>query len=242
LHYNVIEVAGGRNFGTTPEQVTANAGAWTDGLQGQGVVGCLKHFPGIGGIGTNDNPHDMLPVINRTRDQLEATEFAPFKSMIQADQAFCIMSTDVLVPSLDPKYPSEVSQATITGVLRNELHYDGIAITDALYMKGILDTWTFSQAAVLAIEAGNDMVMAPWTQGQMANIVSGLKDAITKGDLTMAQVDASVTRILAVKLRFHILPGLSTTPATSPATTPAATAAQSGLLPSDAELPRSITR
>lgn len=213
-----------RSFGSTPGVVINDAGSWLQGLQSNGVIGCLKHFPGIGAIGASADPHATLPVINRTKDQLEATEFAPFRALIQSGQAQCVMSTDVLVPSLDPNMPSELSQPTITGVLRNELHFNGIAITDALYMDGISARWSMAQAAVLAIEAGNDMVMAPFTTSQLNGIVQGLKAALSSGKLTQAQVDASVERILALKIRYHILtvPGLTVPPLTAPPTTPPA--------------------
>jgi beta-N-acetylhexosaminidase len=221
LHYSDILYA--RSFGSTPDVVTADAGGWLQGLQGAGVLGCIKHFPGIGDIGAHDNPHDILPTINRTKDQLEATELAPFRALIQSGQAQCIMSTDVLIPSLDPKLPSEISKATITGVLRTELGYKGIAVTDALYMAGILDTWTFTQASVMAIEAGNDMVMAPWTPTMVKGIVNGLKAALSSGALTQAQVDASVQRILALKIRYHILTPPGASPSSGTPTTPATT-------------------
>ncbi len=119
-----------------------------------------------------------------------------------------VMSTDVLVPALDPNMPAELSWPIITGILRDELHFNGVAITDALYMAGIAEEWSFAQAAVLAIEAGNDMIMAPWSPELIQGILSGLKEALTKGKLSMAQLDASVQRILALKLRYHLLPSL----------------------------------
>ncbi len=206
----------GRTFGTTPDPVITYGGAFLQGLQSAGVVGTLKHFPGLGAATTD--AHKGLPVVNRTHDQIEATELAPYRTMItngQGDtQVNMIMSTDILMQALDQTYPAELSKTIITGILRNELHYNGVAITDALYMDGISNTWSFTQASVLAIEAGNDMIMAPWRPSMISGIVNGLKAAISKGDLTQAQVDASVTRILALKIRFHIL----TPPGTAPAT------------------------
>jgi beta-N-acetylhexosaminidase len=196
---------GGRDFGSTPAPVITYGGAFLNGLQSAGVVGCIKHFPGLGAATTD--AHTSLPVINRTRAQIEATELAPYRALIDSGQVNMVMSTDLLMPALDPTMPAEISKPIITGILRNELHYNGVAITDALYMSGITDHWSFSQAAVLAIEAGNDMIMAPWQPSMIASIIAGLKQALANGDLTMAQIDASVQRILAVKIRFHLLPG-----------------------------------
>jgi beta-N-acetylhexosaminidase len=195
-----------RTFGTTPAPVSQFAGAWLDGLQSGGVVGTLKHFPGLGDATTD--AHEDLPVISRSRAAIEATELAPYRQLIASGQAQMIMSTDVLMPALDPHYAAEISKPIITGILRDELHFDGVAITDALYMKGIADHYLFAQAAVLAIEAGNDMIMAPYIPEQMIETVNGLKRAIASGELPMAQVDASVRRILALKIRYHLIPAL----------------------------------
>ena len=200
----------GRTFGSTPQPVITYAGAWLNGLQSNGVIGCLKHFPGLGDAVTD--AHKNLPVINRTRAQIEATELAPYRALIATGQVNMIMSTDLLMPALDPNQPAELSKPIITGILRNELRYNGVAITDALYMQGISDRMSFDQAAVLAIEAGNDMIMAPWQPGMVQGIETGLKQAIANGNLSMAQVDASVQRILALKIRYHLVPALRIPP------------------------------
>jgi beta-N-acetylhexosaminidase len=196
----------GRTFGSTPEPVTTLAGAWLQGLQQGGVVGCLKHFPGLGAATTD--AHQGLPIITRSRAQLEATELAPYRALIAAGDVSMVMSTDELVPALDPTMPAELSRPIITGILRDELHYDGVAITDALYMAGVSDRWSFAQAAVLAIEAGNDMIMAPWQPAMVQGILAGLKQALAHGDLTMTEINTAVRRILALKIRYHVLPSL----------------------------------
>jgi beta-N-acetylhexosaminidase len=196
----------GRTFGKVPQTVTTYAGAWLQGLQGQDVVGCLKHFPGLGAATTD--AHTSLPVIDRSRAQFEATELAPYRALIATGQVGMVMSTDVLIPALDPKMPAELSRPIITGILREKLHFDGVAITDALYMAGITEQWSFTRAAVLAIEAGNDMIMAPWNPAMIRGVLAGLKAALASGELSMAQLDASVQRILALKLRYHLLPSL----------------------------------
>ncbi len=211
----------GRTFGSAPDPVVTYGGAWLQGLQKGGVIGTLKHFPGLGAAVTD--AHTGLPVINRTHDQIEATELAPYRTLIangQGDtQVNMVMSTDLLMPAFDANIPAELSKPIITGILRNELHYDGVAITDALYMNGVSSKWTFTQASVLAIEAGNDMVMAPWRPSMVSGIINGLKAALNKGDLTQAQIDTSVRRILALKIRYHLLTppaasGTSGTPTT----------------------------
>jgi beta-N-acetylhexosaminidase len=205
----------GRTFGKTPDAVTQYAGAWIDGLQSNGVVGVPKHFPGLGAAVID--AHKGLPVIDRTKEQLEATEFAPFKAMIASGQMQMVMSTDVLMPALDPDLPAEISKPIITGVLRNELGFKGVAITDALYMQGITDRFSFTQAAIMAFEAGNDMIMAPWRPNMVQAIITGMKSELQKGKITQEQIDASVTRILALKIRYNLIAGA--TPTVSPSTT-----------------------
>lgn len=207
---------GDRTFGSDPKTVVKYAGAWLQGLQSHGVIGTIKHFPGLGAATTD--AHTSLPVVNRTRAELEATEFAPYRALIATGQVHMIMTTDEQVDALDPHWASELSRATITGVLRDELHYDGVVITDGLYMdgveksllaNGIHDTFpqSFADAAVLAIEAGDDMVLAPWAPDMMQDIEASLKQALANGTLSMRQVDTSVRRILALKIMFHLLKG-----------------------------------
>jgi beta-glucosidase-like glycosyl hydrolase len=105
-------------------------------------------------------------------------------------------------------------------------------------MAGISDHWSISQSAVLAIEAGNDMIMAPWSPVMLQNIVAGLKQAIASGQLSMARVDTSVRRILATKMLFHLIPGATRAGAGPQAGAPPAAAAT---LPTQADLPRQVT-
>lgn len=192
-----------RMFGRDPKTVVSYAGAFLSGLQNNGVAGCLKHFPGLGAI-TSD-PHTGLPTVNRSLANLNAIDLAPYKLMIQSDQPAMIMSTDVLMPAIDPTLPAELSPKAINGTLRKQLGYDGVVITDGLYMHGISDRWSLSQAAVLSIIAGNDMIEGPYTPDLVANVVTALKQALQQGTLTMNRVDQSVERILLLKIHFGII-------------------------------------
>jgi beta-N-acetylhexosaminidase len=193
-----------RTFGSTPAQVISMAGAYLDGLQSRGAIGCLKHFPGLGAA-TSD-AHQGLPVINRTRQQIEQVELAPYRYLIQHDEVGCIMSTDLLMPALDPVLPAELSPATITSVLRQELGYDGVVVTDALYMQGIAKLYSMPEAGVLAIQAGCDFLMGPADPYNMGLMIDALKSALASGQLTIGRIDQSVRRILALKLHFGLLP------------------------------------
>ncbi len=192
-----------RIFGSDPQTVAKYAGAYLDGLQQNDVAGCLKHFPGLGAI-TSD-PHSGLPTVNRSLVDLENIDLAPYKLMISTQHPAMIMSTDVLMPAIDSSLPSELSARTIDGVLRGKLGYDGVVITDGLYMQGISAQWTLSQASVLSIMAGDDLVEGPYTPEQVATVVSAFKQAIQQGKLTIDRINQSVKRILLMKLAYGII-------------------------------------
>lgn len=191
-----------RMFGSDPQTVAKYAGAYLDGLQKNDVIGTLKHFPGLGAI-TSD-PHDGLATVNRSMADLEKIDLAPYKLMIQKNHPAMIMSTDVMMPAIDASLPAELSPKAIDGVLRNELGYNGVVITDGLYMGGISQRWSLSQASVLSILAGNDLIEGPFTPQQVANVVASLKQALQDGRLNTARIDQSVQRILFMKMQYGI--------------------------------------
>jgi len=192
-----------RMFGSTPQTVATYAGAFLNGLQTNGVVGCLKHFPGLGAI--SSDPHADLPTVNRSITDLNNIDLAPYRLMIQKNQPAMIMSTDVLMPAIDPNLPAELSPKAITGILRNQLGYDGVVVTDGLYMGGISSRWSLAQASVLAIIAGNDMIEGPYTPDLVASVVTAFKQALQQGTLSMARVNQAVERILLLKIHFGII-------------------------------------
>jgi beta-N-acetylhexosaminidase len=192
-----------RMFGSDPQTVATYAGAYLNGLQQNNVVGCLKHFPGLGAI-TSD-PHTGLPTVNRSLADLENVDLAPYKLMIQKFHPAMIMSTDVLMPAIDPILPAELSQKTINDLLRKQLGYDGVVITDGLYMQGISESWSLSQAAVLSIIAGDDLVEGPYSANQVAAVVTALKQAMQQGKLTLDRINQSVQRILLMKVQYGII-------------------------------------
>jgi beta-N-acetylhexosaminidase len=192
-----------RMFGNDPNTVATFAGAYLNGLQQNNVAGCLKHFPGLGAI-TSD-PHVGLPTVNRSLAELESIDLAPYKLMIQKDHPAMIMSTDVLAPAIDPNLPAELSPKAINDLLRNQLGYDGVVITDGLYMQGISEMWTLSQAVVLSIMAGDDLIEGPYSASQVAVVIAALKQAIQQGTLTIDRINQSVERILLMKVRYGII-------------------------------------
>jgi beta-N-acetylhexosaminidase len=198
-----------RTWGYTPQSVIDWGGTFLRAIQGDGEIACLKHFPGLGAATTD--AHTSLPVVKRTLDQINATELAPYQYFVQSKNALdhpgMIMTTDVLMPAIDPTMPSELSYPTVTGILRDQLGYNGVVITDALYMQGIAKKWSLPQAVVLAIEAGNDMILGVRDSSELAASVAALKQAIADGGLSMARIDESVARIIALKIQYHLLSG-----------------------------------
>jgi beta-N-acetylhexosaminidase len=192
-----------RMFGRDPQTVVTYAGAFLDGLQQNNVMGTLKHFPGLGAA--NSDPHFGLPVVNRSKADLDKIDFAPYKSLIQQKNPAMIMSTDVLMTAVDADLPAELSPKVIDGVLRGELGYNGVVITDGLYMEGISKKWNIGEASVLSILAGNDLVEGPFTVAQVAAVVSALKQAIQNKRLTEERINLSLQRILLMKMDYGLI-------------------------------------
>src|SRR6266581_2365462 len=197
-----------RTWGYTPQEVINWGGTYLRTIQGDGEIACLKHFPGLGAATTD--AHQNLPVVNRSRDQLYSTELAPYKYFVQSqnklDNPGMIMTTDMLMPALDPTMPAELSHTIVTDILRHELGYDGVVLTDALYMLGIANKWNVPRAVVLAIEAGNDMILGVRDSSVLSESVAALKQAIANGSLSMERINESVARIIALKIQYNLWP------------------------------------
>lgn len=192
-----------RTFGSDPTLVTTMGQAYLKGLTNGGVVGCLKHFPGLGSA--NLDPHLSLPTMNRSLATLNAIDFVPYRTMINEGIVPMVMVTHILNPQLDPNLPTSLSPNVVTGLLRNTLGFQGVIISDTLWMGGISNTYTLAQAAVLAVKAGTDLILGPRGLADSANMLYGLHQAVTNGSITENEIDASVTRILELKLKYHIL-------------------------------------
>jgi beta-N-acetylhexosaminidase len=192
-----------RAFSYSPQMVSTMGAAEVDAMQADGVMACAKHFPGLGAA--NINPHQGLPVINSTRDHIEQVDLAPYRALMSHQPAM-IMTTDLLMPALDATMPAELSYPIVTGILRNEIGYDGVVVTDALYMGGIAEHFSMPEAAVLSILAGNDMLEGAFSAETMADMVGALRTAVQSGRLPRSRIDQSVRRILTLKQHYGLLP------------------------------------
>ena len=174
-----------------------------EALQSHGVIATLKHWPGIGDV-TLD-PHKTLPSITEPMSQLESQHFATFRALL-ADDPGMIMVTHVLVDAVDPTMPATLSPKVVDGILRGELGYNGVVMTDSLYMQGIAERYTLPQAGVLSIIAGDDLLEGAYDTNSMQQMIAAIKTAINNGQISVARIDQSVQRILALKIRFGLLP------------------------------------
>ncbi|HEV2236657.1 MAG TPA: glycoside hydrolase family 3 N-terminal domain-containing protein, partial [Ktedonobacterales bacterium] len=192
-----------RLYSSSPGVVTTFAGAYLNALQSHGIIATLKHWPGIGNV-TLD-PHKTLPTITDSPAQLQSQHYATFRALL-ADDPGMIMVTHVIVQAVDPNMPATLSPKIVDGVLRGQLGYDGVVMTDSLYMKGISLRYSLGEAAVLSVIAGDDLLEGAWDAYSMREMINAIKDAMAAGRITPARIDQSVRRILRLKQRYGLLP------------------------------------
>ena len=205
-------VIGVRSFGENPRLVAGMTAAQTRGYTAAGVAGAAKHFPGHGDTATDS--HTGLPVIDHTREEWEQLDRPPFQAAIDAGVP-AIMTAHISVPALDPSGdPATLSEPIMTGILREEMGYDGVVITDALDMAGASATYGNDRVPVLALKAGVDMLLMPPEFDVAYNAVL---DAVESGELTEERIDTSVRRILTLKQDLGIVDDPYVDPAEMPA-------------------------
>ena len=181
-------IIGTRSFGGDVAQVSRNVAAWIEACQSEGVLACAKHFPGHGR--TTSDSHATLPTVTLDAEQLRATDLAPFRSAIAAGVA-AVMSAHISFPALDPSgAPATLSRRILGDILRDELGFDGLVVTDAMIMEGVLGEGE-AKAAVRALSAGCDLLLYPTDLGAVADAVQG---ALDKGELDAARIRASADR------------------------------------------------
>ncbi len=171
-------------------------------LQAAGVAACGKHFPGHGDTSTDS--HLELPLVEHPPDRLRAIEFEPFRAAIAADVAF-IMTAHVLVPALDDQRPSTLSPAVVQALLRDELGFGGVILSDDLEMKAVSARYDVPAAAVAAIQAGCDAILiCSGDVDLQARTLEALTRAVESGAITAARCDDAFQRLRRAKQRFLI--------------------------------------
>ncbi len=186
-------VIGVRSFGEDPALVGRLGAIATRALQEQGVSATLKHFPGHGD--TEVDSHYGLPSVTYDRQTLEEVHLAPFRAALESDPDL-VMSAHIVVDAVDPDLPATLSHPVLTGILREEMGYDGIIVTDALDMQGARDEFGDDRIPVMALQAGADVLLNP---PDMEVAYQGVLAAVRSGEVSEARVDESVRRILELK-------------------------------------------
>ncbi len=198
-------VIGIRSFSSDPQKVVEYGLAFAKGLQDNGVLAVGKHFPGHGD--TSVDSHIDLPLVPHARARLDQIELAPFKAAIAAEVAG-IMSAHVTFPAIDPTpgLPATLSRPVLTGLLREELGYDGLIVTDSLEMGALAaHGWPPPVGAPLALAAGADLLLFNRDHVMHRAVFANLVQAVRDGKISQEQLDASLRRILQTKQKFGLL-------------------------------------
>lgn len=193
-------VIGIRSFGADPDAVAGFVTAQIEGYRSAGIATAAKHFPGHGD--TTDDSHTELPHIHHTREEWDRYDAPPFRAAIAAG-VDSVMTAHIVVPALDPSGdPATLSHPILTGILREELGYDGVISTDSLAMRGVRTKYGDDRVAVLALKAGADQLLNPPRPDIAWHAVI---EAVRNGELTEERIDASVLRVLRMKARVGLL-------------------------------------
>jgi beta-N-acetylhexosaminidase len=198
-------VIGVRSYGGDPGLVTRLGTAALRAMQASGVAAAVKHFPGHGDTAVDS--HVGLPVVAKTRRQLDAMELAPFRAAIRAGAA-AVLTAHVVYPALDPDRPATLS-ARIIGLLRQELGFTGVIVTDSMAMRAITDRYPPGEAAVEAILAGVDLILALGSIDAQRAAIDAVRRAVHSGQISGDRIKASAERILALKRRLGLVDRVS---------------------------------
>jgi beta-N-acetylhexosaminidase len=193
-------VIGYRSFGEDKFKVAKFGIAYMKGMQDAGIMACAKHFPGHGDVDVDS--HLDLPVINKSREQLDSMELYPFREIFKAGIG-SVMIAHLSIPAIDATehVATSISRNNVTGVLRNDLNYQGLTFTDALEMKGVAKYFPGGVISVEALIAGNDMLCLPEDVGKA---IDAIKQAITDNKLSRDDINSKVKKVLKAKYQLGL--------------------------------------
>ena len=205
-------VIGDRAFGSDLESVTYAANETAYGILSGGVIAAAKHFPGHGDTAVDS--HYGLPVVDKTVEELLDFELMPFRQAIENTCVYgtyvgnpaipVIMVSHILMTDIDPDRPASLSEPVVTGLLRQELGFDGVVCTDDLTMAAVSDSYGMGEAAVMAVEAGCDLLLVCHEADNLTAARDALLEAVDSGRISMERLDESVYRILSLKLDWEL--------------------------------------
>ncbi|MGQ9631012.1 MAG: beta-N-acetylhexosaminidase [bacterium] len=192
-----------RSFGESPDLVSQLGLAYIEGLHEEGVIATAKHFPGHGD--TAIDSHIALPTIPHPRGRLEKIELKPFRDAIKAG-VDAVMTAHITFPAIEPTegLPATLSPKVLTDLLRGELGFGGVIVTDAMEMKAIDDNFETGAAAVMAVKAGADIVLITAGEEKQKRAFEALVDAVNRGEIPRERLNAKVSRILTLKQKYRL--------------------------------------
>ncbi|KRG14874.1 beta-N-acetylhexosaminidase [Lederbergia galactosidilytica] len=190
-----------RSFGSDPQLVSRLGIETMKGIQSQQIISVIKHFPGHGD--TEVDSHLDLPIIEKSVKEMEQIELLPFYKAIH-DGADMVMVAHILLPEIDPTYPSSMSKKVITNLLRDRLDFTGVVVTDDMTMKAITNHYEMGEAAVQSVKAGSDVILIAHEYDNVKNVIEALVQAVETGELSEERIDESVRRILQLKKKYNL--------------------------------------
>ena len=194
-------IIGDRSFGKDAQKVSELGIQTMEGIQSEQVIPVIKHFPGHGDTAVDS--HKELPIIQKSLNDLQGLELIPFKKAINQGTEV-VMTGHILLPKIDPTYPASLSEKIIKGILRKQLGYEGIIITDDMTMKAIVNTFEIGEAAVSAVKAGNDIVLVAHDYANVIKAKDAILQAVKTGEISEQRIDESVNRILSIKKKYNL--------------------------------------
>lgn len=195
-------VIGNRAFGDNPDVVWKNGIEVEKGIKSQNIISAIKHFPGHGD--TDMDSHIDLPIINKTLEDMRKFEFIPFTKSIE-NHVDMIMVAHILFPEIDNKYPSTMSEKIIKGILRDELEFNGVVISDDLTMGAIIENYTLEEATLKFFQSGGDIALICHGIDNPKKTLEYLKAAVEEGELSVETIDEKLYRILSLKDKYNLI-------------------------------------
>ncbi len=194
-------VIGDRSFGADVNIVSSLGIQTMKGIQSQNIISVVKHFPGHGD--TSVDSHIGLPSVNNDLTRLRSLELVPFVEAIN-NNADAIMVAHILLPKIDSENPASLSKIVVTDILRGDLNFNGVIITDDMTMGAIVKNYHIGEAAVKSVKAGTDIMLVCHGYDNEVAVINSIKDAVLKGELSQERIDESVYRILLLKQKYKL--------------------------------------
>ena len=194
-------VIGNRSFGNDPELVGELGTQMMKGIQSQNIISAIKHFPGHGETAVDS--HFELPTVTKSLEELMELELIPFKDAID-NGADVVMVAHILLPKLETKFPASMSKEVITDLLRKELGFNGVVMTDDMTMNAITNNYEIGEAALESVKAGSDIVLVAHDYEKALSAIKSIRSAVDAGEITEERIDESVERIIRLKLKYKL--------------------------------------